>query len=130
MLCEHALNFDQWKHFPKTISRWEFWLWLAHRFTENYYPSRLFSEFIQTQEVSYVSCQNTYPNSKTTCHNKLQFFLWTKLLENLTLAKYLIYFTAPFNYVPWLSRKFFRDHFIACEDFLKSIKIANRMYLN
>ena len=25
---------------------------------------------------------------KTTCHIKLKFFLWTKLLENLLLAKY------------------------------------------
>ena len=27
---------------------------------------------------------------KTSCHVKLKFFLWTKLLENLLLAKYLI----------------------------------------
>ena len=27
---------------------------------------------------------------KTSCHIKLKFFLWTKLLENLLLAKYLI----------------------------------------
>ena len=24
MSCEHALNFYQWKHFPKTMSQWEF----------------------------------------------------------------------------------------------------------
>ena len=24
MLCEHALNFDQWKTFPKFIGQWEF----------------------------------------------------------------------------------------------------------
>ena len=43
-----------------------------------------------SKEVSYVSWQNTYPNLKTTCHIKLKFFLWTKLVENLLLAKYLI----------------------------------------
>ena len=43
-----------------------------------------------SEEVSYLSWQNTYPNLKTTCHIKLKFFLWTKLLENLLLAKYLI----------------------------------------
>ena len=43
-----------------------------------------------SKEVSYLSWQNTYPNLKTTCHIKLKFFLWTKLLENLLLAKYLI----------------------------------------
>ena len=47
-----------------------------------------------SKEVSYLSWQNTYPNLKTTCHIKLKFFLWTKLLENLLLAKYL---TAPLN---------------------------------
>ena len=42
-----------------------------------------------SKEVSYLSWQNTYPNFKTTYHIKLKFFLWTKLLENLLLAKYL-----------------------------------------
>ena len=27
-----------------------------------------------SKEVSFLSCQNTYPISKTTCHNKLNFF--------------------------------------------------------
>ena len=40
--------------------------------------------------VSYLSWQNTYPKLKTTCYIKLKFFYWTKLLENLLLAKYLI----------------------------------------
>ena len=30
-----------------------------------------------SKEVSYLSWQNTYPSSKTTCHMKLKFFLWT-----------------------------------------------------
>ena len=42
------------------------------------------------EEVSYLSQQNKYPNLKTTCHIKLTFFLWTKPLENLLHAKYLI----------------------------------------
>ena len=43
-----------------------------------------------SKEVSYLSWPNTYPNLKTTCHFKLTFFLWTKLLDNLLLAKHLI----------------------------------------
>ena len=30
-----------------------------------------------SEEVSYLSWQNTYPNLKTTCHVKLKFFLYT-----------------------------------------------------
>ena len=50
MSCERALNFDQGKTFsenkkPMTVS-----LWLVYKFTENYCPSRLFSDFIQTQK--------------------------------------------------------------------------------
>ena len=43
-----------------------------------------------SKEVSYLSWQNTHPNLKITCHIKLKFFLWIKLLENLLLGKYLI----------------------------------------
>ena len=71
------------------------WLWLVYKFNENYCRSRLFSDFIQTQKKYPTSWQNTYPNLKTTCHIKLKLFLWTKLLENLLLAKYLISVAAP-----------------------------------
>ena len=47
-----------------------------------------------SKDVSYLYRQNTYPNLKITCHIKLKFFLWTKLLENLLIAKYLISLTA------------------------------------
>ena len=43
-----------------------------------------------SEEVSYLSWQSTYPNLKTTRHIKLKCFLWTKLLENLILSKYFI----------------------------------------
>ena len=33
-----------------------------------------------SNEVSYLSWQNMYPNLKTTSHIKIKFFLWTKLL--------------------------------------------------
>ena len=48
-----------------------------------------------SEKVSYLSWQNMYPNWKTTCHIKLRFFLYTKPLENLLLAKYLISVPAP-----------------------------------
>ena len=43
-----------------------------------------------SEEVSYPSWQNTYPKLKVTFHIKLKSFWWTKFLENLLLAKYLI----------------------------------------
>ena len=48
-----------------------------------------------SKEVSYLTWKNMYPNLKTTCHIKLNFFLWNKLIENLLLAKYLLSVTAP-----------------------------------
>ena len=95
MSCERALNFDQWKTFSENYKPMRVWLWLVYKFTENYYPSRLFSKFIQTQRRYPSSPDKIYPNSKTTCHIKLKFFLWAKLLENLLLAKYFISVTAP-----------------------------------
>ena len=48
-----------------------------------------------SKEVLYLSWRNTYCNLKTTWHIKVKFFLWTKLLENLLLAEYLISVAAP-----------------------------------
>ena len=52
-----------------------------------------------SEEVSYLSWQNTYLNLKTTCHIKLKFFMGTKLVENLFPAKYLISVAAPLSNV-------------------------------
>ena len=59
-----------------------------------------------SKEVSYLSWQNTYPNLKTTCHIKLKFFLWTKLIENLLLPKYLISVTAHLMKIAEISSVF------------------------
>ena len=58
--------------------------------------------------------QNTYPNFKTTCHIKLKFFLWTKLLENLPLSKYLVSVAAPLIYIQY----FFNSDHIYCNFFI------------
>ena len=50
-----------------------------------------------SEEVSYLSWQKRHPNLKTTCHIKLKFFLWTKLLVDLLLARYLISVAVPLN---------------------------------
>ena len=50
MSWERALNFDQWKIFSENYKPMRVSLWLFYKFTENYYPSRLFSEFIETQK--------------------------------------------------------------------------------
>ena len=77
------------------------WLWLVDKITENHCLSRLLAEFIQIEKkVSYLSWQNTYPNMKTTSRVKLKFFLWTKFLKNLLLAKYLISVAAPLSILP------------------------------
>ena len=67
-------------HFPKTISQWEF----------DYGLFTNLPRIIVTCDFS-----PRYPNLKTTCHIKLKFFLWTKLIENLLLAKYLISVATP-----------------------------------
>ena len=90
-----SCDFDQ----SKTISQWEFDFSLCYKFTKNYNNVTLlrFNALVtflrvhsNSKEVSYLSWQNMYPNLKTLSHIKLKFFLWTKLLENLVLAKYLI----------------------------------------
>ena len=80
-------NFHQWKTSSENYEPIRVWLWLVYRFTKNYCRLQLFSEFIQTQKryISYLYWQNRYPILKTTCHIKLIFFLWTKLLESLLL---------------------------------------------
>ena len=75
------------------------WLWLVYKFTENYCRLRLFSEFIQTQRRYPTSLNKTA--ILTYCHIKLKFFLWTKLLESLLLAKYLISAAANLITLRW-----------------------------
>ena len=48
MSCERVLNFDQWKTFSENYKPMRVWLWLAYKFTKNYFHLRLFPEFIQT----------------------------------------------------------------------------------
>ena len=86
MSCERALKFVQWKTFSENYKPMRVWLWFVYKFTENYFL-RVHSN---SKEVSYLSWQNRYGNLKTNCHIELKIFLWTKLLESLLLAKYLI----------------------------------------
>ena len=78
------------KHFPKTISQWEF----DYGFLQIYRQLLSLATYLRvhsnSKEVPYFSWENTYPNLRTTCHIKLKLFLWTKLLENSLLAKYLL----------------------------------------
>ena len=48
--CELALNFDQWKTLSENYKPMTSWLWLVHKFTENYCRLQLLSEFIQTKK--------------------------------------------------------------------------------
>ena len=71
-----------------------------------------FRVYSNSEEVSYLSCQYTYSNLKTTSHIKQKIFLWLKLLENLLLVKYLISVAATLDeskqinfYSPWNNQK-------------------------
>ena len=67
------------------------WLWLVYKIYRELLSLATFLRvYSNSKEVSYLYWQNRYSNLKSTCHTKLKFFLWTKLLENLLLAKYLI----------------------------------------
>ena len=90
MSCERALNFDRWKTLSENYKPMRVWLWLVYKFTENYCCLRLFSNFIQTQRM--------YPTSldkiriltwKLLALSSWNLFLWTKILKNLLLEKYL-----------------------------------------
>ena len=100
MSCECALNFDQWKTFSENYKPMRIWLWLVHKFTNNYIvPHDISPSSLKLKRGINLSWQKVYPNLKTTCHIKLHFFMWTKLLENLLLAKYLISVTAKLGWV-------------------------------
>ena len=72
------------------------WLWLVYKtYRELLSLANFLRVHSSSKEVSYLSWKNATPNLKTTCHIKLKFFLWTKLLEYLLLAKYLIPVAAP-----------------------------------
>ena len=107
MSCERALNFNQWKTFYENYKPMTVWLWFVYKV---YRELLSFATFLRvhsnSKEVSYLSWPNTYPNLKTTCHIKLKFFLWTKLLENLLHPKYLISVAAPLK---WLQPYFYVD---------------------
>ena len=85
------------KQFPKTISQWEFDYGLftnlpriivACDFPQSSFKLRRGILPLLAKKVSYL---------KTTCHIKLKFFLWTKLLEDLLFARYLISVAVPLN---------------------------------
>ena len=91
MSYELALNFDQWKTFSENYKPIRVWLWLVYKIYRELLSLATFLRVhSNSKEVSYLCWQNTYRNLKTTCHIKLKYFLWTKLLENSLFAKYLI----------------------------------------
>ena len=96
MSCERALNFDQWKTFSENYKPMRVWLWLVYKiYRELLSLATFLPVHSNSKEVSYLSWTNTYPKLKATCHIKLKYFLWIKLLENLLRAKYLISVAAP-----------------------------------
>ena len=64
-----------------------------------------------SEEVSYFPWKNMHSTLKSTCHIKLKIFFWTKLLENLLLAKYLITVAGPLNIYTNNPFEIFRNYF-------------------
>ena len=92
--CGRALNFEQWKTFSENCKRMRVWLWFVYKFTENIVACNFSPSSFKLKRGILPLLTKYYPNLKTSCHIKPKFFLWTKLLENLLLAKYLISVTA------------------------------------
>ena len=72
------------KYFPKTISQWEFDDDLIINLRRIIIDGAFSVSSLKLR-------RGTRPPLKTTCHIKLKLFLWTKLVQNLLLAKYLIF---------------------------------------
>ena len=99
----------------KEYVKWTCFKFCPKTFSENYKPMevwflvclQVYQELLSlvtflrvhsnSEKVSYLSWQNTYPNLKTSCYIKLKFLLRTNLQENLLLAKYLISVAASLN---------------------------------
>ena len=89
------------KHFPKTISQWEFDYGLFTNLPR-IIVARDFSPSSFKRYPTSLDKTRTYPDLKTTCHIKLKFFLWTKLLENLTSCKVFLICRCDFNFFDFL----------------------------
>ena len=111
MSCEGALSFDQWKTFSENYKPMKVWLWLVCKFTGNY---------IAPHDISLSSLKlrrGILPLGKICILTwKLlvissNIFLWTKLLQNLLLAKYLISVAAPLKCIYcWLFKHLFKAY--------------------
>ena len=78
------------KHFPKTVSQLEFSFGLFTNLPIIIVARDFLRVYSNSKQVYYLPLQNSYPNLKSTCHIKLKFFLWAKLLENFLVTKYLM----------------------------------------
>ena len=101
MSCEFALNFEQWKTFPENYKPMRVWLWLVYKFTENYnVPQNIdFSKFIQNQKRYPTSLGKIRILTWKLLVMSSYIFLWTKLMENLLLAKCFISVSAPLKFI-------------------------------
>ena len=111
------------KHFAKTISQREF----DYRLFTNLPRITVIcddcsSSFKLKRDI--LPLYPTYPNLKTTCHIKLNFFFWTKLQENLLLAKYIISVSATFS-ITLLHLKCQFIFFYFMKMHLKGLKLVN-----
>ena len=111
------------KHFAKTISQREFDYRL---FTNLPWITVICDDFPSLFKLKrdILPLYPTYPNLKATCHIKLNFFFWTKLQENLLLAKYIISVAATFS-ITLLHLKCQLIFFYFIKRHLRGLKLVN-----
>ena len=83
------------------------WLWLVYKFTKNYVACDFSPSSFKLRRGILPLLKKYMSNLSSTCHIKLKCFLWTKLLENLLLAKYLTPVTKPLRNRTYLGKKLF-----------------------
>ena len=65
------------------------WLCLVYKFTENYFRLRFFSDIIKMQKRYPTTLDKRGIQLRNFLSYQVKFFLRTKFLESLLLAKYL-----------------------------------------
>ena len=94
MSHEPTLNFDRWKTISEIYHLIRVWLRIVYKINDKKLLLLTSPNSFKFKEVFNRHWQKKHSNLKTICHINPKYFLRTKLLEKVLLAKYLIYVTA------------------------------------
>ena len=93
---EECVTWMRFKFLAMKIIFWkEFGYSLFTKLPKIIVVSNFWSSPLKLKKVSYLPWQNNYFNLRTTYYIKQKRVLWTKLLENMLLAKYSIPIPVP-----------------------------------